>query len=309
MLRGLELDRHGLRWRHAPDVLAHLLPDGRAAVLNRDLDATAASLEQFAPGDGERWRHAYDDWRRRRPSRCSTRCSPPFPPVRGGRSACCAGCGSAARCGWPAGSCVPVRKLGDELFAGEGARLLLAGCALHTDLSPEEAGGGVYGWLLAMLGQQVGWPVPGRRRAADHRRAGAPGCSRAAAGSSTAPASTGCWSPAAGRWACAPPTARDWRARRAVLADVPAPALYLDLVGAGALPPRLVEDLAHFRWDGATLKVDWALSGAGAVDEPGGRRRRHRAPGRRPERPHPLRRATLARERDARATRSCCSGR
>ncbi|MBO4210620.1 phytoene desaturase family protein, partial [Micromonospora echinofusca] len=36
---------------------------------------------------------------------------------------------------------------------------------------------------------------------------------------------------------------------------------FLDLVGAAVLPPRLVEDLAHFRWDGSTLKVDWALSG------------------------------------------------
>jgi len=54
---------------------------------------------------------------------------------------------------------------------------------------------------------------------------------------------------------------RNWRARRAVLADVPAPALYLDLVGERLLPPRLVEDLAHFRWDGATVKVDWAVAG------------------------------------------------
>ena len=34
----------------------------------------------------------------------------------------------------------------------------------------------------------------------------------------------------------------------------------LDQVGAAQLPPRLVEDLAHFKWDGSTLKVDWALS-------------------------------------------------
>jgi len=54
---------------------------------------------------------------------------------------------------------------------------------------------------------------------------------------------------------------RRWRARRAVLADVPAPALYLHLVGAALLPPRLAEDLAHFQWDGSTVKVDWALSG------------------------------------------------
>ena len=101
---------------------------------------------------------------------------------------------------------------------------------------------------------------------------------------------------------------RAWRARRAVLADVPAPALYLDLVGAAALPPRLVEDLAHFRWDGATVKVDWALSapvpwtnpaaaGAGTVhlgaDLDGLTRLRGRA----------------APAASCRATRSCCSGR
>src|SRR5690606_19011622 len=52
-----------------------------------------------------------------------------------------------------------------------------------------------------------------------------------------------------------------WRARRAVLADVPAPALLLDLVGPPVLPPSLVADLRRFRWDGATVKVDFALSG------------------------------------------------
>ena len=51
------------------------------------------------------------------------------------------------------------------------------------------------------------------------------------------------------------------RARRAVLADVPAPALYRDLVGADHLPARLLADLAHFGWDDGTVKVDWALSG------------------------------------------------
>ena len=47
----------------------------------------------------------------------------------------------------------------------------------------------------------------------------------------------------------------------AVLADVSAPALYRDLVGLARLPARVAADLAGFRWDGATVKVDWALSG------------------------------------------------
>jgi phytoene dehydrogenase-like protein len=53
---------------------------------------------------------------------------------------------------------------------------------------------------------------------------------------------------------------RRWRAKRAVLADVPAPVLYLDLVVAKWLPSMLLHDLEHFRWDGSTVKMDWALS-------------------------------------------------
>lgn len=158
VLNGLDLDRHGLSWRHSPDVLAHLLPDGRAAVINRDPDVTAASLEQFAPGDGKRWLNAYTDWLDVAEPMLEAITSP-FPPVRGGlgllRRLRVAGALRLAR-----RLVVPVRKMGDELFDGPGGPALLAGCALHTDLSPEEAGSGVYGWLLAMLGQQVGWPVP-----------------------------------------------------------------------------------------------------------------------------------------------------
>ncbi|MEU8262112.1 NAD(P)/FAD-dependent oxidoreductase [Micromonospora sp. NPDC048999] len=257
VLRGLGLDRYGLAWTHAPHVLAHLFPDGRAAVVNRDVDVTAASLAAFAPGDGDRWRRAYADW-------CPVAepmlaaVTTPFPPLRGGLSLLRRlGVSGALRLGRRL--VTPVRRLGDELFDGEGGAALLAGCALHTDLSPEETGSGVYGWLLVMLAQQVGWPVPvgGARRITDAlvarlvERGGRIDYGARvdrvlvargrAMGVRTADGAT-------------------WRARRGVLADVPAPALYLDLVGAEALPPRLVEDLAHFRWDGATLKVDWALS-------------------------------------------------
>ncbi|MBY8875759.1 NAD(P)/FAD-dependent oxidoreductase [Micromonospora sp. PLK6-60] len=257
VLGALDLDRHGLTWTEAPDVLAHLLPDGRAAVLNRDLATTAASLEEFAPGDGKRWEQAYAEWQ--------TVAGPmldlittPFPPVRGGLTLLgrlrVAGALRLAR-----RLLVPVRKLGGELFEGEGGPVLLAGCALHTDLSPEEAGSGVYGWLLAMLGQQVGWPVPvgGAQKITDAlvARLVARG-GRILYGARVDRVLT-----ARGRaMGVRTVGGSHWRARRAVLADVPAPALYLDLVGAAALPPRLVEDLAHFRWDGSTLKVDWALS-------------------------------------------------
>ena len=54
---------------------------------------------------------------------------------------------------------LPVRRLIKEEFTGPGS-LLLAGSALHADLMPESAGSSLYGWLLAMLGHQYGWPVP-----------------------------------------------------------------------------------------------------------------------------------------------------
>ena len=49
-------------------------------------------------------------------------------------------------------------------------------------------------------------------------------------------------------------------ARRAVLADVSAPALYRDLLPEDAVPDGIRSRLDRFQWDDATLKLNWALS-------------------------------------------------
>jgi Phytoene dehydrogenase and related proteins len=54
-LRTLGLDRHGLRWEYAETDLAHPLDGGRAAVLQRDLDATVRGLG----ADGPAWRRLF----------------------------------------------------------------------------------------------------------------------------------------------------------------------------------------------------------------------------------------------------------
>jgi phytoene dehydrogenase-like protein len=257
-LSALRLEEYGLRWTNAPHVLTHLLPDGRAVVLDRDIDVTAASLEEFAPGDGQRWRREYARWAEVSDELIAALLTP-FPPVRPGLALYTrlrtAGLLRLAR--W---FLLPARILGEEMFEGEGGRALIAGLALHTNLSPVEVGSGVYGWLLAMLGQQHGFPVPvgGASRLADAlvNRLRARGgeivvntpVDRVIVGAGRALGVRG----ADGRY---------WRARRAVLADVPAPPLFLDLVGADRLPDRFVDDLRNFRWDDATIKVDWALSG------------------------------------------------
>ena len=54
-IRSLRLEEHGLRWRHAPAVLGHPLPDGGWALLHRDREVTAAGFDEHHPGDGEAW--------------------------------------------------------------------------------------------------------------------------------------------------------------------------------------------------------------------------------------------------------------
>src|SRR5215212_7038834 len=67
VIGGLGLEEYGLRWRHAPTVLAHPMPDGRAALLSRDIAVTAASVESFGKGDGEAWERLAAEWNRLSP--------------------------------------------------------------------------------------------------------------------------------------------------------------------------------------------------------------------------------------------------
>jgi phytoene dehydrogenase-like protein len=256
-LARLDLERYGLAWSHAPAVVAHALPDGRAAVLSREVDATAASVAAFAPGDGDAWRRMYATWERVSEPLLRSLMSP-FPPVRGAAALLGKG-GIADAVRLARLFLLPVRVLGDESFTGEGAKLLLTCLALHTDVSPDDAASGGYGWLLAMLGQQFGYPVPvgGAQRITDALLARL----TAVGGAVRCDARVDRVVVGGGR-ALGVRTAdgRLWRARRAVLADVPAPTLYRDLVGTDHLPARARSDLAAFHWDNATMKMDWALS-------------------------------------------------
>jgi phytoene dehydrogenase-like protein len=253
----LGLEDYGLTWRHAPHVLTHVLPDGRTASLYRDPEATAASVAQFAPDDGERWLRAYAQWRSAGTELIEALFAP-FPPVRGAaRLLRRTGAGGGLRLARR--FVLSARLLAEELFTGEGAQLLLAGSALHTDLTPAEAASGGYGWLLAMLGQEYGFPVPaggaGALTAALVARL------RARGGEIVCDARVDRIHVDKGR-AIGVTTVdgRRWPAGKAVLADVSAPALYLHLLDRSAVPERLREDLTHFRFDSSTVKVDWAVS-------------------------------------------------
>ncbi|GAB2775204.1 phytoene desaturase family protein [Amycolatopsis magusensis] len=254
VLSALDLD---IRWSHAPEVLAHVLPDDRSVLLSRDIDKTAASVATFAEADGDAWRSEYENFREIRDHLLAALFTP-FPPVRSGlKLAARMGAADLLRFGRLA--TMPVRTYGARRFQGEGGQLLLAGNALHTDLGPGQAGSAIFGWLLGMLGQDLGFPVPeggaGSLTAALARRLEARGgqvvCDR--------PVTRVLTSGGAAQ-GVVDATGQTTKARRAVLATVPAPVLYGKLLDPDVLPARLHGDLENFVWDDATFKVDWALS-------------------------------------------------
>lgn len=259
VIPALRLEEHGLVWRHAPSVLAHPFADGRCAVLSRDIDVTVKSVESFAPGDGRAWQELYATWERHG-RHVVDALFRPFPPVWPLAKLAATLCRPSSMLEFARFAVLPVRRLADEWFSGDGAKMLLAGNTLHSDLTPDSTLGGFFAWLLCMLGQDVGFPVPeggaGALTDALVRRLGSRG------------GVVRCGMPVtavvvrAGRAvAVRAADGTEVDARRAVLADVGAPALYRDLVGLDLLPDRFRRALERFEYDDATVKVDWALDG------------------------------------------------
>ena len=153
---------------------------------------------------------------------------------------------------------LPATVMGEQLFDGDAARLLLLGNALHADTPIAAPGSGVMGFLLVMLAQDSGFPVPvggaGQLTAALVKRARSAGaqvqCGREVSTIDVR-----------GGRAVAVHTSDGGtvRVRRAVVADVSAPSLYERLLPHEALPARLLQDLQHFTWDTPVVKVNYAL--------------------------------------------------
>ena len=258
VISGLDLESFGLRWVHAPDVLAHALDDGRSVVLSRSVDRTAESVERFGAGDGAAWTAMFSQWQRLRNPLLDALFTP-FPPVRSLLEVL-RRTGTAEALDLARLAVLPVRRLAQERFTGDGAALLLTGNALHSDLPPDAAGSGAFGWLLAMLGQDVGFPVPrgGAQQLADALAA------RVTASGGQVETDSPVDTVLVDHGRSVGVRTADGsvvRARRAVLADVSAPALYRDLLAEQSLAESLLSRVDRFQLDWPTLKLNWALSG------------------------------------------------
>ncbi|HEV3000984.1 MAG TPA: NAD(P)/FAD-dependent oxidoreductase [Solirubrobacteraceae bacterium] len=253
-LRALDLRSYGLEWLHAPAVVAHPHSDGSCVTLHRDVERTAESVAAFAPEDGDAWRRLSEAWLRVQPAFVASLMNP-FPPIRPALRMLRALGGVKEVVDFARLGVMPLRRHAEEEFRGDGAARLLAGNALHADVTPDSAGSALYGWVLVGLGQSLGWPVArgGAQRITDAlvarlRRAGGElRCGEEvvevvvrgdrAAGVRTA-------------------GGEEIAASRAVLADTGAPALYERMLPE---PHRI--RLKRFEYDNSTVKVDWSLDG------------------------------------------------
>jgi phytoene dehydrogenase-like protein len=267
VMRDLDLEGNGLRWRHAEVVFAHASGDGTCAAIARELDETAASVEAFAPGDGDAWRRLYARWERTGPHLVDALFRP-FPPVRPALRLLRA---ERHVLDFLRFSLLPARRLGEESFRGAGGRRLLVGAALHADLTPDAAAGGLYGWLLCGLAQQVGWPVP-EGGAGNLARALLTRLEKAGGRVECGERVVSVLSSGGRARGVRTAGGREVRTRRAVLADVSAPSLYGELVDPADQPPRLRARMQRFQWDSATVKLDWSLDGPIPWSHPDARR-------------------------------------
>ncbi len=224
-LRGL-LDQ--VTWCEPEFALAHPLDGGRAAILERSLDATCARMGP----DRRRWRALMAPLLRGAgglvDSLLSPRSLPRASPVALAEFAAVGG--------------LPATVLA-RLLQGEETRALYAGCAAHSvlDLGAPVSGG--VGLLLALLGHHVGWPVA---------RGGS---------SSLTDALVSRLQAAGGVVECG-------RRVSDLAELPPARVVLLDLtprqvvaVAGGMLPSAYARRLSRYRYGAGVFKVDWALDG------------------------------------------------
>jgi phytoene dehydrogenase-like protein len=248
----LSLEEWGLRWMRGPLAVAHPAIDGSCPALGT-FDQTMATLE---PGDHDGWTEMIGLWDRVGDAVLNG-LTAPFPPVRAAATVA-RRLRPAATMDFARFTALPLRRMVAELRLSPLAARLIAGNALHADLSPEAPGSGMFGWVLVGLARSVGFPVP---------EGGAGQLTRALISRLEAKG---------GRVVCGTPverievrsgratgvrtqTGERVSAHRAVLAAVGAPQLYQSLIEPRWVPQTVSRRLKRFEYDSATVKVDWAL--------------------------------------------------
>jgi phytoene dehydrogenase-like protein len=226
--RSLPLAEYGLKWIWPEAQLAHPLPDGSCALLERSVDETARRLG----ADGPAWRALMGPLAIRWNELAEDILGPPALPKH---PVLLARFGATAL--WPA------TAFARAMFRTPAARALFAGNAAHSFLPLEQAGSAAFGMVLALAAHAVGWPM-------------ARGGSR-----SIAHAMRGYLESLGGKVYvnCPVRSLDEFEPGATLLCDV-SPRQLIALAG-GRLPERYLRRLEAYRYGPGVFKLDWALSG------------------------------------------------
>ena len=149
--RTLPLEQYGVEWVHPEAPLAHPLPDGHAAMLERSFAATGATLGP----DAAAWRRLFAPLARRWDTLAEGILAPLRPlwqmshPIT-----------SLAMARFGLNALQSARGLAERTFKGDYARAMFMGMAAHSMLPMEQPVTAAAGLVLGGLGHAVGWPMP-----------------------------------------------------------------------------------------------------------------------------------------------------
>jgi phytoene dehydrogenase-like protein len=226
--RTVPLTELGVEWIESPAALAHPFDGGTAALLERSVEETGATLGD----DARRYARIFGPLARSCDEIVPDILAPlgiPSHPV------------AFARFG--AGAGLPAATLARLSFRGERARGFFAGMSAHSLLPLSQPATAAFGLMLGMLGHAVGWPFPrgGSQRLADALAAHL----RSLGGEIET-----------GRRVESLAELGD---AKAILLDV-TPRQLVAMTG-DTLPERYRHRMEKFRYGPGVFKVDWALDG------------------------------------------------
>lgn len=248
-LSSLRLDEMGLSWKNGIYESSHPALDGSCASISQDLELSMRSFGE----DAKTWRNLAE-WQKRMGEQLPRTVLAPLPALG---PAWRLGIGPLTRLIRP-GLSSPA-GYARYLFKTEPARRVIPALSLHVDLGPDDRGGAALGLMLALLGAGWGFPVPvgGARAITDAliRRLEREG------GEVRLQAHVERIVVREGRGqAVKTSRGEEIPFRRAVLADVGAPALYLKMLPEAEISGWIRGRMKKFRYGWGTFKMDWALS-------------------------------------------------
>lgn len=250
-LLDLELERAGLSWCRGAIESAHPALDGTCASI-------AASIEESVrcfgglDEDGRAFAELAT-WHQQTRDRMLQMLLGPLPPLASALRFGPINLAVLAEVGLSSGRGFASR------FRSAAAKRVLPALALHTDVGPDDACGAAVGFVLGMLASSSGFLVP---------RGGTSAITRALvsrldeAGGKLVLGQRVRQVVTRGGEAVAVRTDDDeLPAKRAIIADTGAPALYLNLLDPDDVPRRVLGAMERFPYGFGTFKLDWALSG------------------------------------------------